>query len=135
MKEQKIKKIKKSISLDPNDVKKIEKIGQRNNLNFSETIKFLLDSYDNRLSKHIVRSNENKIILLMYKIMFQKNFLNNKEEINNLEKLVEYFIKGDDIINKIKMKKLKEFKENKKTIKKNNKEPIKKENENNENKE
>jgi hypothetical protein len=97
---------KKLISLDEKDIKKIEEIALRNNLNFSQAIKYLLDNYEDRLSKHIVRSNENLEILNIYFNVFKTQ----KIEAKNLEKLIEYLIKAGDAVNKIKIKKLKELK-------------------------
>jgi hypothetical protein len=104
---------KKMISMDEKDIKRIEEISIQNNLNFSQSIKYLLDNYENRLSKHIVRNNENLEILNLYINVFKTNEIKEK----NIEKLMNYLIKAGDIINKIKIQKLKELKDNKKTIK------------------
>ena len=97
---------KKLISLDEKDIKQIEEIGLRNNLNFSQTIKYLLDNYENRLSKYIVRQNENMEILNIYFNIFKTNKIEEKK----LEQLIDFLIKSNDIVNKIKIKKLKEKK-------------------------
>lgn len=97
---------KKLISLEEKDIKQIEEIGLRNNLNFSQTIKYLLDNYENRLSKYIVRQNENMEILNIYFNIFKTNKIDKQK----LEKLIDYLIKTNDIVNEIKIKKLKEHK-------------------------
>jgi len=97
---------KKLISIDEKDIKQIEEIGLRNNLNFSQTIKYLLDNYENRLSKYIVRQNENMEILNIYFNIFKTNKIEEKK----LEQLIDFLIKSNDMVNKIKIKKLKEKK-------------------------
>jgi hypothetical protein len=101
---------KKLISLEEKDLKRIEEIQQNNNLNFSNTIKFLLDNYDNRLTKHIARSNENIEILNLYITIYKTN----KIDKNKLKSLMKFLYENEELVTSLKVEIFKEKKNNKK---------------------
>ena len=100
---------KKLISLEEKDIKKIEEIQLQNNLNFSQTITYLLNHYENRLSNHIVRNNENiEILNLYYNITKSTKFDEEK-----MTKIIDYIFNMTKKVEQIKIKKLKEIKQKK----------------------
>jgi len=65
---------KKLIYIEEDYIKKIEKIQKNKGIkSFSETIIFLINNYENRLSNHIVRDTENITLLNTYLLLKQQN--------------------------------------------------------------
>ena len=66
-------KTKKLIYIPDNYVKKIEKIQKEKGIkSFSETIIFLVNNYENRLSNHIARDTENITLFNTYLLLKQQ---------------------------------------------------------------